>query len=311
MNTEEIFLLATTDLRARRSHAIQDAELNKLKAIRNEEYLKIANKLGALTIDIAKARFYKTGKASELEKEYEQAEAEEVKILSKMGMTRRDLEPHFHCEKCQDRGTIGDKYCDCYNELIAYYTNRYNLNALEEVSFASCDKLDPKLVDKMKEFTKSYPESRKTTSIFICGDIGVGKTQLTKAMATEFLRKGLYTIFTTATTLNKAFLDYHKCFNENKDLYLHHFMECDALFIDDLGTEPLLNNVTREYLLMLVSERIALRKLTVITSNLGHEEMAVRYGERLVSRLFDVNNSATFKIKGEDLRMRKTPKKSK
>ena len=306
MNMEEIYTLAQSDMRARRSKAIQNAEINKMKALQNDDYLNIANKIGALTIEVAKARFYKTCEEKRLESELKVAKDEEEKILSSMGLKSSDLEPKFECSLCRDKGVDGNKYCSCFNELISFYTNKYNMNTLQEISFKDCDKIDKKLVEKMIEITETYPEKRSKLNIYICGDIGVGKTQLTQAMANAFLNKGLYTIFTTATNLNANFLEYHKCFNDNKKLYLHHFLECDVLFIDDLGTEPILNNVTREYLLMVISERILAKKLTIITSNLNSPaDISKRYSERLFSRLFDKNLSITVNVKGDDLRLKK------
>lgn len=303
MNMDDIFTLASNDMRARRSKALQDAESNKIKALENDEYKSIANKIGELTIDIAKARFKKED-ATPFEKEYDKAIKEEAKILSKLKLTKQDLEPQFKCPLCEDKGFVQNKHCPCFNELISFYTNRYNLNTLQPISFNDCKEIDPKIVETMVKFTKEYPEKRKFVNILIAGSVGVGKTQLTQATANAFLDKGLYTIFTTASSLNSNFLDYHKCFNDNKNQYLHHFLECDVLVIDDLGTEPMLNNVTKEYLLMLISERMLVRKLTIISTNLTADELTYRYGERLVSRLLDYHTSVSIQIMGRDLRLK-------
>lgn len=202
---EEIYTLAQNDMRVRRSTAIQNAEVNKMKALQNEDYLKIANKIGALTIDVAKARFYKTGEAKALESALQKAKEEEAKILALMGLKESDLEPKFACSLCCDKGVDGNKYCSCFNDLISSYANKYNMNTLQEISFKDCDKIDKTLVKKMKEITERYPEKRNKLNIYICGDTGVGKTQLTQAMANAFIRKGLYTIFTTATKLKCKF----------------------------------------------------------------------------------------------------------
>ncbi|MGN1227973.1 MAG: ATP-binding protein [Christensenellales bacterium] len=304
MNIEDIYELATRELKTRRSLAIQSAESNKIKALENDEYKSIANKIGELTISIAKARVNNLD-ATKLEKELVDAENDEKVILSKMNLKKEDLEPKFKCNICNDKGFYNNHQCSCFKDLIAYYCNRYNLNMLQPITFKDCDKIDKKILDTMNKLANAYPQNKTYTTILIVGDVGVGKTQLSQAVANAFIEKGLYTIFTSATNLNSNFLDYHKCFNENKNLYLHHFLECDVLVIDDLGTEPMLNNVTKEYLLMLISERKLVQKLTIISTNLTATELTNRYGERLVSRLLDYKSSISIEIKGKDLRLRK------
>ena len=76
----------------------------------------------------------------------------------------------------------------------------------------------------------------------------------------------------------------------------------DILVIDDLGTEPIYNNVTREYLLALISERLDKNKHFIITTNLTAEEMLSRYNERFISRLSDKNKTKFIPFNGKDLR---------
>ena len=80
-------------------------------------------------------------------------------------------------------------------------------------------------------------------------------------------------------------------------------IKCDMLIIDDLGTEPIMQNITREYLFTLLNERLTQRRHTVIATNLGIPELLNRYGERVFSRLFDTMNVSVTQLKGKDLRM--------
>lgn len=303
MNIEEVYDIAQNQLKARRSKAIQDAESNKLKALKDAEYLSIANKIGELSIELGKAKYYNKNE-KEIEKKYNEAKAQESKILKRLGLSNDDLKPKYTCSICEDKGVVDNKRCKCFNELFSSLLNKYNMNIFNPISFDDCEKIDKKILKTMQELVSAYPEKNKYVSVLITGDVGVGKTQLTQAVANAFLAKGLYTIFTSATTLNSNFLDYHKCYNENKNLYLHHYLECNVLIIDDLGTEPMLNNVTKEYLLMLVGERKTAKKLTIISTNLTADELIERYGERLVSRLLDYKESISIQINGEDLRVR-------
>ena len=80
-------------------------------------------------------------------------------------------------------------------------------------------------------------------------------------------------------------------------------IRCDMLLIDDLGTEPIMQNITREYLFTLLNERLMTKKHTVIATNLDMHALMNIYGERVSSRLFDMMNVSIAQLKGRDLRM--------
>ena len=67
----------------------------------------------------------------------------------------------------------------------------------------------------------------------------------------------------------------------------------------------MLKNVTKEYLLILINERLAKNKATIITTNLQPEDIIKIYGQRFASRIFDKHNSAIINFTGKDLRMSK------
>ena len=142
----------------------------------------------------------------------------------------------------------------------------------------------------------------------ICGATGIGKTYLLECMTNELISNNKYAIMTTAFNLNQNFLKYHTTFNESKIEYLEPYLDCDVLLIDDLGTEPLLNNVTLDYLYLVINQRNIENKAIVISTNLDIEELMQRYGERITSRLINKQTSISFKIKDNDLRLKKCNK---
>ena len=77
-------------------------------------------------------------------------------------------------------------------------------------------------------------------------------------------------------------------------------IEVPLLLIDDLGTEPMMRNITIEYLFTLLNERIAAKRHTVIATNLTLEQIKERYGERVSSRLMD--HCGVLQLTGKDLR---------
>ena len=108
-------------------------------------------------------------------------------------------------------------------------------------------------------------------------------------------------IFLTAVKANDLFLKYHTSDQADRKLVFSLLTDCDLLIIDDLGTEPVLRNVTVEYLTSILSERLTNKNPFIITTNLTPEEMIKRYTERLVSRLSD-SSTAIMPFNGKDKR---------
>ena len=89
----------------------------------------------------------------------------------------------------------------------------------------------------------------------------------------------------TAYEFNSTCLNTHLAPIEDKERVLHDTLSADFLVIDDLGTEPMLKNVTLEYLQLVLDERTRDGRTTVITTNLSAEELTGRDGLQLGSRL--------------------------
>ena len=80
-------------------------------------------------------------------------------------------------------------------------------------------------------------------------------------------------------------------------------VNCDVLFLDDLGSENKIKNVTNEYLYLVLNERMLNHKKTVITTNLNLAQIQDVYGERIFSRLMHKKHSLKIKMEGKDLRV--------
>ena len=77
---------------------------------------------------------------------------------------------------------------------------------------------------------------------------------------------------------------------------------CDLLIIDDLGTE-LSNSFTTSQLFLCINERILRQKSTIISTNLGMNQLADIYSERVLSRIS--SNYTLLKLFGADIRILK------
>ena len=159
---------------------------------------------------------------------------------------------------------------------------------------ASIKKSMIKFVDNLK--------TAQTRNIVFMGNTGVGKTFLAKSIAKTAMSKGNTVIFITSFNLNNEFLKSHLSSELDKIKLLNNYINCDLLVIDDLGSEPKLKNVTSEYLLILINERIARKKATIITTNLRPDNIIATYGQRFYSRIFNKEDSSLIEITGKDLR---------
>lgn len=291
-------------LQQRRYEAKFTADANMHEALKNADFLALENKIGALIIDIGTAQ-YEGKSIYKLEKQMIEAKIAQDELLNQMHMTREMLTPQYACPICKDTGYTDGKKCSCVKQIINTLLKDKCGMPIKQVTFDDCKDADKKTVELLQKICETYPESKKYSNLLLVGSAGVGKTYLTHAMANCFIEKQQYTIFTTATNLNNDFLKYHTTFNEDKLKYFEPYLECDVLIIDDLGTESMLKNVTKEYLFTLINERQIYERLTIVTTNLTADGIIERYGERIFSRLFNKANSISLEIKGKDLRLKK------
>lgn len=215
---------------------------------------------------------------------------------------------NWYCVKCHDTGRLENgEYCECYNRLeIDYYREEMGLNKLPTITFSDHkqglnDTLD-KLYQGMENYVASFPNNKKRKLIF-SGSVGVGKTYLVAAVANEIIKKGYKVMYISAIDLAQLFLNYHMASVNEKDLLFAPLKSADMLIIDDLGVEPIYNSITIPYLYQILELR-GMRHM-IITTNLTLEDIETRYGERIYSRIVDVDNSMMLRLSGDDLRLKK------
>lgn len=265
-------------------------------------------------LSLAKEKFA-GGNVSKIEKDIATKKQQLKNGITNMGLRVKDLIPQYYCKKCNDTGYIDSKKCTCYNALLSSILmdnvgikteQLQSYPDFEDVSF-DCYKPDFRanikaLYDLMKRYVDELQSTKKLT-VTICGGTGVGKTTLCCVLAKYAVKSGIYTLFTSAIDLNKAMLNYHCALNNDKDAILEPYMSCDLLIIDDLGTEPMLKNVTKEYLYMILTTRIAKGLHTIINTNFDTEYILNHYEERIFSRLCAKNNAIVLNMESTDLRL--------
>lgn len=233
--------------------------------------------------------------------------------LQKLGLEESDLKPGYTCQNCKDTGYVGTVMCECLKRKInAEIIAQSGFGVTDNISFDdfktdfSNEKIS-KEYEKNKKFLmdwcKKYPNTRSKILVLL-GKTGVGKTFAVKCTANEMITKGVSVCFVSAFEMNNLFLKYHSTFDASKNSVLMPLTKSDVLFIDDLGTEPIINNVTINYLYLILTERERFGKPVFITTNLSPKQLEERYGERISSRLFNKDTAKTFLFSGDDLRLK-------
>ena len=132
--------------------------------------------------------------------------------------------------------------------------------------------------------------------------MATGKTFLAGSICNRLAERGLSFCALTAFGLARDFLNEHTSPTAHRT-GLSELTDAPLLVIDDLGSEPFYNNVSREYLFALLDERAVGKRGTVVTTNLSLAELCERYGERVFSRLADKSKGIFINLKGSDKRL--------
>lgn len=285
-------------LKARHEKAVKVAEQNLAIARKDERFRQLEERQGELCFEIANL-IADNKDVSSLNDKLKEIKKEREKILKEIGLGEKDLVPNFTCKKCLDTGKDA---CKCAKKIKSLLLlKKCNLGQeLEDFKEAKrTTKTFSLALDKLQQWSEKFPDV-KQKSIFISGQTGTGKTFLSRCVIKKLLEREFFVLYTTAFSLNQQFLSYIK-----DETALEDVLGCDLLVIDDLGTEPILNNVTLNYLYLTLNERAARGRSTLINSNLGPEEILDRYGERIFSRIFNKRDGLAIKLEGEDLRLKK------
>lgn len=153
-----------------------------------------------------------------------------------------------------------------------------------------------KIYDTLDKYVAAFPTPKNL--VFI-GAAGTGKTHAAQVLGSKLLDRGFSVLYITAFALIQRFKDY--IFNFETDA-LDHIFSCDLLVIDDLGTEPKIRNISEEYLLNVINERMVHDKPFAVTTNLSPDDILERYDQRLTSRILAKQSSVVIQMKSKDLR---------
>ena len=230
------------------------------------------------------------------------------KILAANGYPEDYLDIHYTCPICCDTGYNGSKFCSCFNRLCGKLSAD-ELNKSAQLKLSSFDTFsltyyqgeDYHTMKKILEYTRQYAAtfSAKSSSIFMFGRTGLGKTHLSLAIANMVLEKGFSVIYDSVINILRSIEKEHFS-REHTSEMIDLVMETELLILDDLGTEyetPFYNATIYNIL----NTRLNCGRPTIISTNLDFSGISRRYDERVVSRIVSAYKCLEFH--GEDVRL--------
>jgi DNA replication protein DnaC len=152
--------------------------------------------------------------------------------------------------------------------------------------------------DICEQYADQYPLNALRNLLFV-GQSGLGKTFLMQAIAHRVTERGYAVMYVSAY---KLLLAMRKAYFDNSNEGLDTYLDAPLLMIDDLGTEPLMENITVTQFFNLLNERQNAGAFTVVSSNLTMTELKKRYTERITSRLLDESRWKILRFAGDDVR---------
>ena len=242
------------------------------------------------------------------------------KALAEKGYGEDYLSPRYECRICRDTGylagSVPARMCACMEKRLARLMSegsengeeaprfdRFDVNRVPEESVSeglTQRMLTVRIREACEDYANTYPRTL-LPGLILSGQAGLGKTFLLGCIRSSLEEKGVSVVSLSSYKLLQRLRAVH-FHEEGAEEAFDELTRCPVLLIDDLGSEPVLKNVSEEYLCVLLDERMRTGRHTVITTNLTPPQMKEIYSERVASRLSDVRFWDHLRLLGKDLR---------
>lgn len=236
--------------------------------------------------------------------------------LQQAGYSPEMLQPKYGCPICKDTGFVGTpihEHCSCIKVALMRRLydqanigdetfEHFNLDVFSDQPEAGGNS-QRQVMQVYRTYCQNYADvfpAVKKRNLVLTGHTGLGKTYMLNCIAARVLDRGTAVLRLTAYKMLDTMRRYHRGQDEGE---LDSMLSAQLLIIDDLGTEPMLENVTVEYLFMLLNERRVNKLPTLIATNLSPRELQTRYTERIFSRLMDRSDTEVLRFVGSDVRL--------
>lgn len=239
--------------------------------------------------------------------------------LRAAGLPEDYLNPVCQCPICRDSGYVYDarglqKPCAClleaYRQRLAGSERRedgpsfeaFDLSRFPQEPLPGTDVTQREYMSLVKEkclrWAENVPQGPVKT-LLLHGGSGLGKTYLLRCVEKHAAERGIDAVCTTAFDLLS---DLRSAFFSREKNEAAAYFDADLLLIDDLGMEPLMENITVEQIYNLLNARLTRGKYTAVSTNLSRTELQAKYTERVSSRLLDTRAGLAIPFLGKDIR---------
>ena len=212
---------------------------------------------------------------------------EEEALLKRYGLPRDYLQLVYTCSLCKDTGLVGDpirKKCACRLKLeqqerveAGRINDRETFeNFREDIYSDEASRKEGKTISILCQRYADALPAPKSPQLYLFGQAGRGKSFMGNAIAARAIERGIDTLRLTAYRMTEEVME---GFSTNTSP-LPRYTQVPLLVLDDLGTEAMIPNVTKESLFAIADQRNASRLATVYISNLNAAELTERYGVR-------------------------------
>ena len=314
----------------KRQHAQSDAKIYKKNVYdENPKLSEIEDEINKVSLKSIKARIFSDDLSRQIEQDkltlqLDRLSKEYDEQLEKLGLTRKDFEPKYECDKCKDTGYIGNKICSCFKQaLINEAYKQSNIFKIKDENFETFDfgyysstndkqkygieKSPLENIDAIRKLAYNFShnlDDPAQKNLLFTGSTGLGKTFLANCVAAEAIKQGESVLYQTAPILLDKMVDYKFKFNKTeaeREEYEKIF-DVDLLILDDLGTEAM-NSAKFSELFNILNTRLLKNKKILISTNLTPQEIKREYEERIFSRF--VGDFIICRFVGEDIRILK------
>ncbi len=231
---------------------------------------------------------------------------QELFKTNKIDISKLDAE--YECILCRDTGTVLDggikRPCQCRIQQLqqkrsAKIASLSRFSDFDTKIFSDSDQKEKTLRKKiqLENYARNFPNNDKP-HILLVGNPGLGKTFLLGCLVRAIHEKGVRVEMLPAYELFEGFRKQHM----GETYILPKLSQVPFLAIDDLGVEPMYRNITVEYFNELLDLRLTRNLPTAIATNLDATNLKEKYGERIVSRLYDQNKFSLIGLSGQSLR---------
>ncbi len=317
--SQEVYRKAAQILERRLEKANMQAQ-NKFDEITEKlpELETIRQRLAQIGLNISKVFLYSEDKQADIDKLMQESlelQEQKKKILADNGYSEDALSVQYTCPVCKDTGFVKNRMCKCHIELLKDI-ERSNLSKIAPVEDCTFDTFDVNYypdetmdngisprnkAEKIKNSCRKYAVNFTTSSpnIMFMGGTGLGKTHLSLAIANVVINRGYSVVYGTTQNILGDLQNENFGRDENIRYNERAVLNCDLLILDDLGTE-FKSSYTVACLYNIINSRISSKLPTIISTNIGFDELEEKYDQRIVSRV--AGEYTKFMLVGNDIR---------